>query len=162
MLDARWIDRIMTKLALAYPGRFPPRAVPVDLLKDEWARELSGLSAEDIKHAMQNLPGDHPPNAIQFKAICHSRPKPFNLPTPIAYTAPTPVQVETNRALVAAFDARKGPGFDTKAWARKLRQREANGEKLSRIQSEYWREALAREMAAERLAEEATTDGNSR
>lgn len=156
MLDGDWLDTVLMKLTLTYPGRFPPKNAPSDLLRAEWSRDLSGLSADDLRHGMQNLT-EHPPNVVQFKAICQSRPKPLPMPTPAAKYTPNPEQVATAKTIVAAFDAQKG-AIDPLRWARNLRKREAKGESLTPWQKQCWRDALAREMAAERLAEEVNND----
>lgn len=153
MLDGDWLDTVVFKLQLTYPGRFPPRGVPADLLRVEWARELSGLSAADLKHGMANLPAEHPPNAPAFRAICASRPKPLPPPLPAAKYVPKPEEVAQAKTMVAAFDAQKGP-IDPLRWARNLRKREAAGESLTPLQKQCWRDALAREIAMEKINQE--------
>lgn len=154
MLDGDWLDTVLMKLTLTYPGRFPPKGTPTEVCRAEWSRDLSGLSADELRHGMANL-GQHPPNAFQFKAICESRPKPLPLPEPAAKYVPKPEEVAQAKTAVAAFNAQKGV-IDPLRWARNLRQREAKGEGLTPWQKQCWRDALAREMAAERLAEEAS------
>lgn len=154
MLDDQWLDTVLVRLMLAFPNRFPPRGTPTDLTRAEWARELSGMTAEELKHGMANLPPDYPPTAAQFRIICQSRPKPQAPPEPAAAFVPDPDKVATAKSLVVAFDAtQKGPR-DQLRWARNLRKREANGDYLTLWQKQAWRDALAREMAAERLADE--------
>lgn len=157
MLDAQWLDMVLGRLMLAFPNRFPPRGTPTDLTRAEWSRELSGLSAEELKHGMANLPADYPPNATQFRVICQSRPKPQAPPEPAAAFVPDPDKVATAKTMVTQFDAKKGPA-DPLRWARNLRKREANGDHLTLWQKQAWRDALAREMAAERLADEVNDD----
>lgn len=152
MLDGDWLDTVMMKMALTYPNRFPPRNVPTDLLRGEWSRELAGLDVADLKHGMQNLP-EHPPNVTQFRAICVSRPKPLPMPITAAKYVPRLEDVAQAKTVVSAFNAQKGQ-IDPLRWARNLRKREAAGEGLTPWQKQCWRDALAREMAAERLAEE--------
>ncbi len=161
MLDGDWLDAVLMKMALTYPNRFPPRGVPADMLRGEWSRELGGLEVADLRHGMQNMPTDHPPNVTQFRAICLSRPKPLPMPVPAAKYVPRHEDLNQAKTMVAAFDAQKGPG-DPLRWARNLRKREAAGESLTPWQKGCWRDALARELAAERLTEEATTNGDSR
>jgi hypothetical protein len=40
------------------------------LAMDTWAEELAGLTGEQIKNGLNNLPEDYPPTPKQFKKLC--------------------------------------------------------------------------------------------
>jgi hypothetical protein len=44
------------------------------------------------------------------------------------------------KAVMGAF--KRAEGADQKAWAIKLKEREESGERLGRVQRQFWREAL--------------------
>ena len=78
-LDFGLIDVIFTKLTLAYGRDFLARwegLVIVDV-KADWAHELSGMSAESVRHALRNLPPSKPPTVFEFRNIA------LNAPTPV-------------------------------------------------------------------------------
>lgn len=47
--------------------------------KDEWCRQLSNFTAEEIKHGLDSYRGQFAPNVVQFVDACASREK---LPAP--------------------------------------------------------------------------------
>ena len=158
MLSAEWLDTLMQRMRLAYAGKFPPKGVTAFDIRAEWARELSGLTRENLKHAMANLPADWPPTAMQFRALALSKPTPTPLPPPgpaKVTAAPEVTQTlktfstEKNKA-VALFNANNDP----KGWARRLREREMKGEDLSRYLRQAWREALMFETKPETTGEQ--------
>jgi hypothetical protein len=46
---------------------------------ENWAHELSGFAnlPHAISYAVECLPGDKPPNVLQFRALCRQAPPPF-------------------------------------------------------------------------------------
>lgn len=152
MLDDRWLEIIFSKLTLTYPNRFPPRGITPDLLRGEWARELAGLDAAQLKHALVNLPTDFPPSAAQVRTLALSRLKLVEPPPPREQFIPDPAKLSIAKALVTAFDAQKGPS-DPLRWARNLRRREESGDSLTPVQKQAWREALRLEIITEQINE---------
>jgi hypothetical protein len=77
-LPASWVDSLFTKLSLAYGAAFMrqwPDADP-ELIKADWANVLAGFKPfpDAIRFALDNLPPDRPPTALQFRALCRSAP----------------------------------------------------------------------------------------
>lgn len=147
MLNGQWLDTLMQRLRLAYAGRFPPKGLPEADIRADWGRELSGLSAPELKHGLAHLPKDWPPTAMQFRELCHIPPEPTPLPPP------GPAKVIAAPAVTATlkgFVAEKKQGMKTigdananpKRWAYQLKAREEAGEDLSAHQRRMWREAL--------------------
>lgn len=79
MLPIHWIDRIFQKLAIAYGRDFLRKweGIPEDEVKEDWAHTLAGFQErpEAIMHALQNLPDDKPPTAMEFRALCRTAPR---------------------------------------------------------------------------------------
>lgn len=44
-----------------------------ELVVTEWSQALAGLSGEQIKLGLNNLPEGWPPSAIDFRALCEGR-----------------------------------------------------------------------------------------
>jgi hypothetical protein len=71
-----WLNRLFDRLVLRYGesflrqyGDLNPAAVKAD-----WADVLDGFKAESIRWALQYLPADRPPNAMQFRDLCRRSP----------------------------------------------------------------------------------------
>lgn len=109
-LPDEWVARIFAKLSGIYGSQFSAKfsrvesGVDVGLLnsKHEWSEELGGFlgQPEAIAYALKNLPTDHPPNALQFAAICRRAPV-KELP---ALPAP-PVNVEKLKSFASELEA---------------------------------------------------------
>lgn len=140
-MNADVIDMIHTKLMLVYGNRFAQAYAGLrpEHIKADWAHELQGISAEQVKHALQNLPGDWPPNVIQFRELCKQAPARVMRE---ALPAPKGVRMsERVREQLAQVTARVSMA-EPLAWARNLKRREENGEHLTRVQRDAWRKAL--------------------
>jgi len=139
---AEWVDAIFARLSLAYGQRFTQQweGLNPEHVKASWRRELQGITSRGIAYALGHLPGDFPPNAMQFKALCMGAPA-RNDPVRALLDgpAPTPASVQRLAQAVAPLRAAKDP----KAWARALQARELGGERLSRMQREAWRTAVS-------------------
>lgn len=138
-LPARWIEAIHARLTLAYGERM--WLTYGQLAREEvvqaWARELRYCSKEQIAYALDHLPGDFPPNAMQFKTLCKGMPRQGTLPAlggPNGVKPSPRVQEELKR-LIGRFKAQTDP----KRWAHALRDRDAAGEKLTLYQINAWR-----------------------
>lgn len=163
MLSDSWLNIILQRIEVAYPGRFPPRAVAPELVRAEWAHELDGMGREDLQHGMANLPPDYPPNALQFKVICQSRPRPVEMPPPgpkrVTPSAETKQQIKTfSQALARGMTERASA--DPLAWARQLKAKEEAGEELRPVQARAWREALGRFVNSQATQGESDASGN--
>lgn len=84
-LDSRLVDRIFNRLLGIYGAQFKSKFsviengadVGVANAKETWAHELRnfGENLEAIAYALENLPTDHAPNAIEFRDICRRAPR---------------------------------------------------------------------------------------
>lgn len=77
-LPSVWIEAIFTKLSLVYGQQFLRRWQDMNLnaVKADWAHELRGLedAPKRVEYALQNLPVDHPPTVLEFRAIAYKAP----------------------------------------------------------------------------------------
>lgn len=140
MLSLDWVERIFEALSVAYGTRFVSQygTTPPESVKRHWASVLDGFTSGHVKHALDNLPPDHPPNAMQFRALGRGRP----LPEPVKELPPVKAQAETvarAMAAVAPMRAKQSP----KAWAWALKAREERGERITQAQRTMWRTALS-------------------
>lgn len=140
---------VFTKLTLTYGRRFADtyNGQHVDVIRGHWAWELDGTPEYALHYALENLPADHPPNVLQFKALCRQAREPMRaaLPPPRAMRMGPRVRQQ----LQACLESLRTPSSDPLAGARRLRDKERNGILLTRAQREFWRIALAREMREE-------------
>lgn len=44
-------------------------------VRADWAEQVGKFSREAIQYALEHLPPDRPPNASQFKTLCHAAPR---------------------------------------------------------------------------------------
>lgn len=149
-LPAAWVELIHSKLALVYGQRFMAQYAGFDVehVRRNWALELAGITESGVRHALAHLPADHPPNVLQFRALCINRPPPEAskaLPAPKASPEQIARAVEALRAL-------QRPSQHPRAWAHRLRERERQGEHLSPLQKQWWREALRVQLTDEEAA----------
>jgi hypothetical protein len=143
-LPTEWTDRIFDKLTLVYGQAFLRRWADIDLnaVKSDWGHELSGFAhhPKAIAWALQNLPADKPPTVLEFKFLARRAP-PDELPRLEAPKA-DPDRVAEELAKLAPIKAapRRGPNTD---WARRIMERQADGEILNPTTARLAREALA-------------------
>lgn len=148
-LPDAWVERIFHKLTVTYGAAFLRKYEGVSLedVKADWAQTLAGFQQmpEAIRHGLEHLPSDKPPTVLEFRDACRKSPAPklTALPGP----PPDPALAAKVRE---AFN-RPTPEHP-KAWALRLRQRELNGEKLTRFQKECWRSSLGVDTALEEVA----------
>ena len=143
-LPSAWVDRIFSKLALAYGRDFLARWEGQDLnaVKADWAEELAGYAAHPcaLKYGLENLRADKPPTARAFKALCNTVPVASQMALPAPHEKPP----EAVRKRLESIGQVSG---DPKAWARKLKAREEQGDRLTAAQRSMWRTALESEEA---------------
>lgn len=136
-----WIVALHERLTLVYGPRFALQYGNLDQDKviASWAHELRYCSTASIKHALNNLP-PHAPNAVQFRELCMTLPKPVPaLALPRGGDKPSQ---STLARLDAAVSGVLAADRDPRAWARRLREREQAGERLTLFQRNAWRQAL--------------------
>ena len=140
-----WVERIWAIMRASYGAEFdrqwqcPEGVEPsrhVQEMKWHWGRELRGFqqSPNAIQFALDNLP-ERPPNLIQFKALCTRRPEVRRQALPSPKADPAMVEEIMSRL-------QRPEGYDPKAWAYNLREREEAGEKLGVVQRRFWRDAI--------------------
>lgn len=136
-LDSRAVDRIFTRLLVRYgaPWLRLWDGLDIGIVKEDWARELAGMSFEAIIYALDNLPSEKPPaTANAFKQLANNRPHYFQgLPPP--KTDPEMIKSILDRIKIQASSG-------SQEWARHLQRREQSGERLSFSQKQAWRQAL--------------------
>ena len=119
-LDSRLIDRIFNRLLGIYGAQFKSKFsviengkdVGVSNAKETWAYELRSFreNLEAIAYALENLPTDHAPNAIEFREICRRAPK---KEVPALSHTPTAADMERAREMSHKVAAELKPKFDS-------------------------------------------------
>lgn len=136
VLRKEWIARIFDRLRGVYGAQFKSKfssiedGVDVGMLNamTVWSEELGiyGDHSECIVWALDNLPTDHAPNAMEFKDLCKRAPRKPTVPA-IEYKVP-PI----DHAKVAAFTERAQQVFTAekshRAWIGTLIERKDKGE----------------------------------
>lgn len=135
------IAAIFGRLNMAYGTRFMEQygGEPPMRIRASWRHELADLTPAQVQHALAHLPGDYPINAMQFRDLArqlHKKPQALLIGRDGA--APSPEEQKRLERAVMGFGGPK----DHLAWARKLRKREEDGERLSAFQRTAWRRAL--------------------
>ena len=132
------IGAIFDKLAVRYGAAWLRQWDGVDmvLVKSDWEEELSGFSRnwEPLRYALRNLP-ERCPNVGQFRAIANCCPAPAValLEAPAA----NPVKVAQAMAqLGGVAKAMTAQQQDPRAWAKRILERVAAGERVGRYARE--------------------------
>lgn len=129
----KWIERIFARLQGIYGTQFTSKfsridqGVDVGMLnaKATWSGELGNFydKPEAIAFALDHLPTDHAPNALEFRDIC--RRAPAKQAPQIDYT-PTVEDKEHHRELSKmAVQAVKQQEFDHLLWAKRPKSQHA-------------------------------------
>lgn len=146
-LPAPWIDKIFTKLTLAYGRDFIARWEGIELndVKSDWGHELAGFAEhpEAIAYALANLP-PKAPSVIEFRALARRAP----LPEVKLLEAPraNPERVASELAKLAPMRVRKSAEVQGgNEWAHRLIARANNGERLRPYTLRCARQALGME-----------------
>lgn len=136
-LPENWIDALFARLTGLYGNRFTNMWANIDasLVRKTWALELAGVQPESIKYALDHLPDEFPPTALQFKKICFMRPE--QAP---ALTNSAPAHPEIRKAVISGLSEHKRGGM--KDWAYALKARHEAGENLNGNQVRCYRAAL--------------------
>lgn len=142
-LPAHWVDKIFTKLTLAYGRDFLGRWEGVSLVdvKADWAHELAGYqNAPDVlAYVLQNLPAGKPPTVYDFRLMCSNAPRKSE--NQLTYSTNPGVAVKEMKKLQEAIKGSNAK-TDTKAWARALKARHDAGERLGLAQIAAYKSAL--------------------
>lgn len=148
-LPAPWIDRIFSKLTVAYGRDFLSRWEGVNMndVKSDWAHELSGFvnCPEAIAFALAHLPDGKPPTVMQFRALANSMPRQENVALPSPAPSTKKLAEELSK-IVSLQHALKTTNIDHKAWAKRLIARHEAGEKLKPVSLRFAKEALGIEV----------------
>lgn len=78
MTSQQLVEVIFTKLSLVYGRDFLMRWEGLDIskVKDDWVHELTGISADSVRHALRNLPPSKPPTVYEFRNVAVNAPQP--------------------------------------------------------------------------------------
>jgi hypothetical protein len=78
-MSSSWVDELLGRLAVRYGEAFTRQytaaGVDAQAVRADWAEVLDGVSAESIRYALEYLPADKAPNALQFRALCRNAPR---------------------------------------------------------------------------------------
>lgn len=131
-LPIPWIEKIFSKLTVAYGNEFLNRWKGIDIndVKTDWSDCLTGYqqSPQAIAFALENLPDSKAPTAQEFRALCRRAP---------ASSAPQLPEPKADPARVAAELAKLAPvrqahaRVDHKAWAKTILANNEAGHKLN-------------------------------
>lgn len=95
-LPQSWADALIARLALRYGAAFMRQYGDADaaLVKADWAEVLDGVHGDAIAYALQHLPVERPPNALQFRELCLRAPPPAatRLPSPQSDAPPAQIR----------------------------------------------------------------------
>jgi hypothetical protein len=132
-IPVEWVDRIFTKLSLAYGREFIGRweGLSIGDVKTDWAHELAGFEnwPEAIAFAFDHLP-EKPPTVQQFRGICMKAPARQNLalPAPQANHDRMKAEIAKLKESMSAKPVSRGTNRD---WAHRIINRHNAGEKIS-------------------------------
>lgn len=137
-LPEQWIDALFARLTGLYGNRFTNMWANIEpqLVRNTWAVELAGVRPEAIRYALEHLPDEFPPTALQFKKICFMCPE--QAPALPNNKTASP---EVVRTVLQALQRPVGES-DPKAWAYRLKVRHEAGERLNANQIRCYRNAL--------------------
>lgn len=141
------VERLFQRLTATYGSEFVNKWDKVSLtdVKTAWSHELAAYSdnLNAIGWALENLP-DRCPNLIEFKNLCKQAPRHDMLALDVPKAPSDVVDKELAKIALQAFKhtVNDNGTSDHKRWAKKLKDRHTNGEKLSMIQIKFYKEAL--------------------
>jgi hypothetical protein len=145
-LPTSWIERIFTKLTLAYGRDFLGRweGIPIAEVKTDWANCLAGFGdhPEAIGFALSNLPDSRPPTAQEFRAICRQAPQMQRELLEAKKADYTIVAEQLKKMGLSVTASQSDTERNHKAWAERLKARHEAGETLSLVQIKSYKTAL--------------------
>lgn len=133
------VDELFARLAASYGSQWLAKwdGMDMDKVAQVWQDELGGFKFRHIKYALENLPTDHPPTAMQFRALCRQAPEPAVRMLRDPERRPDPARIAEAIAKIG-----RGGSRHPMACAMELRNRELAGEKLNPAQRKHWRDVL--------------------
>ena len=133
------VDELFGRLAAAYGSQWLAKwdGMDMDKVASVWQDELGGFRLRHIKYALENLPTDHPPTAMQFRALCKQAPDPPLQSLSDHTRKPDPERLQ---AILATIP--RGAARDPLACAQRHLERLRAGEKLTPAQIDLVRTAL--------------------
>lgn len=141
-MPAKWTEKIFMKLTLIYGRDFTGRWEGMNIcdIKTDWSHELSGYEnrPKAIAWALQNLPAGKPPTVLEFRKLCNTLPQEAT----VFIDAPKADPERLKAVLAALPPAVANPEHGMKAWAYRLKQRHADGDRLSVFQISSYQMAL--------------------
>jgi len=141
------VERLFQRLTATYGAEFVNKWDNVSMVdvKTAWAHELAAYTTNlnAIGWALENLP-IRVPNLIEFKHLCKQAPRPESLALSEPKAAADVVDRELAKIAAEAFklpvDGRGN--VDHKRWARRLKERDKEGENITMIQRRFYQIAL--------------------
>jgi hypothetical protein len=138
-IPAAWVDELFTRLTVRYGQSFMRQytsaTVSPDDVRSDWANVLHGCTGDQIAYGLEHLSPDHAPNAMQFRALCRSKPD-TSMP---ALPAPNPAGLKRLAAPLAPLrDIGRSSVDDLLAFHRGRRDR---GEPMSVAQRAWLKAA---------------------
>jgi len=144
-ISIKAIDRLFERLAATYGSAWSRQwsDVPLSDVKTTWAHELSGYGGrlEVLAWALENLP-ERAPNIIEFRNLCRRSPAPEAPRLPEPKADPERLARELSKLQDLKQSVSKASKVDNKAWAKKILQRHADGEKTNPTSIRFAKEAL--------------------
>ncbi len=132
-IPVEWVDRIFTKLSLAYGREFIGRweGLSIGDVKTDWAHELAGFEnwPEAIAFAFDHLP-ERPPTVQQFRGICMKAPAKQHLALPAPQANPDRMKSEIAK-LKESMSVKPVSKVRDRDWAKLVISRFESGEKIS-------------------------------
>lgn len=104
-MPSSWVDELLGRLSVRYGEAFVRQYTAANIqpeaVRADWAEVLDGVTPESIRYALQYLPEDRPPNALQFRALCRQAPRsePERAAIGAEWGKPAPRVAEALRAL---------------------------------------------------------------
>ena len=78
-LPAHWVSALFKKFQVRYGHKFTTSIDGLESLAiDEWAKGLSGVTGEQIKHGLEVWAGEWPPSLAEFRDVCTGKSKELN------------------------------------------------------------------------------------
>lgn len=144
-IPVEWVDRIFTKLSLAYGREFIGRweGLSIGDVKTDWSHELAGFEnwPEAIAFAFDHLP-EKPPTVQQFRSICMKAPAKQHLALPAPQANPDRMRTEIAK-LKESMSAKPVSKVRDRDWAHRILNRYTAGEKISPAVVNMARQGLA-------------------
>lgn len=132
-LPISWVDRIFDRMTVRYGDRFLNRWKGIDMeaVRNDWASVLAGFEnwPEAFVFAFDNLDDEKPPTATMFRSIALKAPKPERIALP--EPKPDPTRIAAELAKLAPLRITPAAKADSKAWAKVILDRYAQGHKIS-------------------------------